>query len=267
MLRTSKYKRNLDKFFVAGNLCRKLPGGQYGIIRMDLGGRNLKQQMAKLLLIEDDVNLAQMIVESLRREHHSIEVTHDGRDGFELLVCSEFDLAIIDWNLPGLEGPEIVQKYRTSKGSAPIIMLTGRGSIGEKATGFDAGADDYLTKPFNVEELSLRVKALLRRGRHVDEDVLSVHGIVLDPAKYSAKKNGVDLALLPREFALLEFLMRNPDVFFTGEALFRHVWRSDSEASDSAIRTCIKRLRQKIDDENSPSIIETVPRIGYRLRK
>jgi DNA-binding response OmpR family regulator len=222
--------------------------------------------MAKLLLVEDDRPLAEMIAVWLRREHYAIEVTHDGADGLERLLCSEYDLAIVDWNLPGMEGPEICQKYRRNKGSAPIIMLTGRDGIDEKVTGFDAGADDYLTKPFNMQELGARVKALLRRGRHVDEDVLQAHGIVMDPSKFSASKNGVALSLVPKEFALLEFFMRNPQTIFTSEALFRHVWKSDSDASDTAIRTCIKRLRQKSDDSESDSIIETIPRVGYRLR-
>jgi DNA-binding response OmpR family regulator len=223
-------------------------------------------KMAKLLLIEDDTHLAQMITEWLRAEHYAVEVTHDGRDGYERLLCSEYDLAIVDWNLPGMEGPEICQKYRAGKGSAPIIMLTGRAAIDEKVAGFDAGADDYLTKPFNMKELSARVRVLLRRGRHVAADVIEAHGIELDPAKHNATKNGVPLSLLPKEFALLEFLMRNPGTIFTQDALFRHVWKSDSESSDSAIRTCIKRLRQKIDDEGGESIIETLPRVGYRLR-
>jgi DNA-binding response OmpR family regulator len=223
--------------------------------------------MAKLLLIEDDKHLAGMILEWLRGQHHVVEVTHDGRDGFERLVCSEYDLAIIDWNLPGMEGPEICQEYRKNKGSAPIIMLTGRATIGEKVAGFDAGADDYLTKPFNMDELSVRIKALLRRGRQVGENVLTAHGLVLDPTKFSLTKNGLEVQLLPKEFALLEFFMRNPGTIFSNDALFRHVWRSDSEASETAIRTCVKRLRTKIDEADQPSVIETIPRVGYRLRR
>jgi DNA-binding response OmpR family regulator len=223
--------------------------------------------MAKLLLVEDDTNLAQIIVQWLQGLHHAVEVTHDGRDGYQMLVCSEYDLAIIDWNLPGMEGPEICQEYRKNKGSTPIIMLTGRATIGEKVTGFDAGADDYLTKPFNMEELAVRIKALLRRGRQVGNDVLDAHGIVLDPSKYSATKNGVDLTLLPKEFALLEFFMRNQGTIYSNDALFRHVWKSDSDASETAIRTCVKRLRTKIDEADQPSIIETIPRVGYRLRR
>jgi DNA-binding response OmpR family regulator len=239
---------------------------QYDIILIGLFLAPGQIKMAKLLLVEDDKQLAEMIASWLRREHYAIEVTHDGKDGLERLICSEYDLAIVDWNLPGMDGPEICQNYRRNKGAAPIIMLTGRASIDEKVTGFDAGADDYLTKPFNMQELGARVKALLRRGRHVDEDVLQAHGIALNPTKHSVFKNGIELSLVPKEFALLEFFMRNPQTIFTNEALFRHVWRSDSDASDTAIRTCLKRLRQKIDDGEVDSIIETIPRVGYRLR-
>jgi DNA-binding response OmpR family regulator len=239
---------------------------QYDIIREDSKFYCLDFQMAKLLLVEDDVPLAQSIVSWLSQEHHIVEVTHDGRDGYELLLSSQYDLAIIDWNLPGMEGPEICKRYRSQKGLTPIILLTGRSHINEKATGFDAGADDYLTKPFEMSELLMRIKAMLRRGRHLADNLLNAHGIVMDPAKFSVSKNGAELVLLPKEFALMEFFMRNPQVVFTNEALFRHVWKSDSGASDSAIRTCIKRLRQKVDDPGAESIIETVPHVGYRLR-
>jgi len=224
--------------------------------------------MSKLLLIEDDLELAQMIATWLRGEHHVVTMSHDGQQGYEMLHVGEYDLAIVDWNLPGMVGVDICQKYRTERGATPILMLTGRAEMEEKLTGFGAGADDYLTKPFHMKELSSRVKALLRRGHHVQDEILERHGIVLIPSKFSVVKNGKPISLLPKEFALLEYFMRNPEMVITTESLFRHVWKSEGESSDMAIRTCIKRLRKKIDegDDDDASIIETVPRVGYRLR-
>jgi len=209
-----------------------------------------------------------MIAEWLRGEHHVVTMSHDGTHGYEMLLAREYDMAIVDWNLPGMEGVDICQNYRAKRGATPILMLTGRAEMEEKLTGFGAGADDYLTKPFHMKELGSRVKALLRRGHHVQDEVLQKHGIVLTPSKFSVVKDGKPLALLPKEFALLEYFMRNPDMVLTTDTLFRHVWKSEGESSDMAIRTCIKRLRKKIDEgeDDGASIIETVPRIGYRLR-
>jgi two-component system OmpR family response regulator len=145
-------------------------------------------------------------------------------------------------------------------------MLTGRSSIQEKEEGLDCGADDYLTKPFNMKELSARIRALLRRPAPVSSNVLKVGGLTCDPGKYRVTRDGAEITLLPREFALLEFLMRHPDEVFSGEALLSRVWSTDSEATADTVRTNIMRLRQKIDKKGNDSIIETIPRVGYRMK-
>lgn len=224
--------------------------------------------MAKILLVEDDTDLATMIAEWLSFEHHQVEMVHTGRDGMDRLRLCQYDAIILDWTLPEMTGLEICQSYRSSKGTSPIIMLTGKGSVSEKELGLDSGADDYLTKPFNMKELSARLRALIRRSAGGTSNVLKVGDMTVDPAKYRVIKNGKEIQLLPREFALLEFFMRHPDEVFSGDALLQRVWHSESDATSEAIRTCIKRLRQKLDadadDENS--IIQTIPRVGYRLR-
>ena len=222
--------------------------------------------MAKILLVEDDQDLAQMVVEWLTFEHHSVELVLDGREGMDRLRLCQYDAVILDWGLPQMSGPEILRSYRSEGGTTPIIMLTGKGTIAEKETGLDAGADDYLTKPFNMKELSARVRALLRRSSGAATNVLRVGELVVDPAKYKVTRNGVEIQLLPREFALLEFLMRHPDEVFSGDALLQRVWHSESEATSEAIRTCVKRLRQKIDQDDDTSMIQTIPRVGYKLR-
>ncbi len=222
--------------------------------------------MAKILLVEDDVDLAVMIVEWLSFEHHSVEVVHNGREGMERLRLCQYDTIILDWSLPEMSGLEILRCYRAEKGIAPIIMLTGKGGIADKESGLDSGADDYLTKPFNMKELSARLRAMLRRASGSQTNILTVGELSIDPGKYKLTKNGKQIQLLPREFALLEFFMRHPDEVFSGEALLQRVWHSESDATSEAIRTCIKRLRQKIDSSEDDSVIQTIPRVGYKLR-
>ncbi|HEY9715048.1 MAG TPA: response regulator transcription factor [Chroococcales cyanobacterium] len=222
--------------------------------------------MAKLLLVEDDKTLAEMVRAWLVGEKHMVEVVHDGADALERLLGSEYDLVILDWDLPSISGIEILSRYRSKGGKAPIIMLTGKTTVLDKETGFDTGADDYLTKPFHVKELSLRIKALMRRGREIAEPTLSVLDLTLDPSQAQAFKGPMQLSLLPKEFALLEFLMRHPGKFFTADALLRHVWESESDSTAEALRTCVMRLRKKIDVAGEESVIETRPKLGYRLR-
>jgi DNA-binding response OmpR family regulator len=222
--------------------------------------------MSKILLVEDDAELTAMIAEWLSFERHIVEVVHNGRDGLDRLRNCQYDVVILDWSLPDLSGLEICRQYRGAQGITPIIMLTGRGSVSDKEAGLDSGADDYLTKPFNMKELSARIRAMLRRSTAQPSNVLKSGELVVDPGKYKVLKNGVEIQLLPREFALLEFFMRHPDEVFSAEALLQRVWHSESEATSDALRTCIKRLRQKIDMNDDDSIIQTIPRVGYRLK-
>ncbi len=222
--------------------------------------------MAKVLIVEDDLGLAQMIAELMKHEHHTVEMVHDGTEGLNRLLCCEYDVAILDWELPGTVGVDIVKNYRQQGGSIGIIMLTGKSKIEEKETGFDVGADDYLTKPFNVRELAVRVRALLKRSREVAPTLLTVGDLQLDLAKFRVTRGGAEVPLQPKEFALLEFFMRHPDETFSADILLSRVWHSESEATGEAVRTAIMRLRRKIDKAEGESVIESIPRIGYRLR-
>jgi len=222
--------------------------------------------MSKILLVEDDAELTAMIAEWLSFERHMVEIVHNGRDATDRLRNCHYDIIILDWSLPDANGLEICRSYRSEQGTTPIIMLTGRGSITDKEAGLDSGADDYLTKPFNMKELSARIRALLRRATAQPSNVLKAGELTVDPGKYKVLKSGVEIQLLPREFALLEFFMRHPDEVFSAEALLQRVWHSESEATSDALRTCIKRLRQKIDASEDDSIIQTIPRVGYRLK-
>jgi DNA-binding response OmpR family regulator len=224
--------------------------------------------MAKILFVEDDTSLAEMVVEWLTFERHNVEVVHNGKTGMERLKLGSFDVVILDRQLPEMTGLEILREHRSDGGTTPILMLTGMNTVTDKETGLDTGADDYLTKPFSVKELSARIRALLRRSSKATSNVLTAKDLELDPTKHKVTKNGEEIHLLPREFQMLEFFMRHPEEVFSSDALLQRIWHSESEATPDAVRTCLKRLRKKIDgsDNEDKSIIQTVPRIGYKLR-
>ena len=222
--------------------------------------------MAKILIIDDDKDLTLLIRSWLSSENHVIEIVHNGREGLDLMRGSGYDLILLDWDLPEMSGIDILRTFKDERGTTPIIMLTGNRTIDEKESGLNSGADDYLTKPFHMKELSARIKAVLRRSSNSVGNVLQVADMTLDPVKYKFTKGGREVLLVPREFALLEFFMRHPGEVFDAEALLQRVWRTDSEASIEAVRTCIRRIRQKVDANEENSVIETVARIGYRLK-
>jgi two-component system, OmpR family, copper resistance phosphate regulon response regulator CusR len=224
--------------------------------------------MAKILLVEDNLDLATIVADSLRAERHTVESVADGKVALDYLLIAEFELVLMDWNLPGLSGIEIIKQYRASGGKAPIIMLTGKSSINDKEQGYDVGADDYLPKPFDTRELILKIRALLRRLPASYSEVLRVGDLELDPSKFKLTRAGQNIHLTPKDFALLEFLMRHPGEVFASDQLIARVWDFDSEASNEALRVAIRRIRKAIDTSESPadSLIENVARVGYRLR-
>jgi DNA-binding response OmpR family regulator len=222
--------------------------------------------MAKLLLVEDDLKTVEFVTEWLSQDHHLLEVVTDGLDALDRLGACEYDLILLDWDLPRLSGFEVCRQYRQQGGLTPIIMLTGHGSYSDKEAGLDAGADDYVTKPFNLKELSARIRAQLRRAGNQTSNLLKMNGLELDPVNYRLSKNGEEIHLLPKEFALLEFLLRNPNKVFSGDALMQRIWHSESDATTNALRSALKRLRQKIEGPEDP-MIETIHGVGYRFRK
>jgi len=221
--------------------------------------------MAKILIVEDEFDLSEPVRAYLEGEHHLVEVVGDGQEAMERLRFYKYDVIILDWMLPHLSGIEVCKSFRASGGTTPILMLTSKKQTQDKIVGLDAGADDYLTKPFEVQEVSARIRALLRRPQHTNANVLNARNIVLEPGSFKVTRDGQDVALLPKEFALLEFFMRHPGQVFSAEALLDRVWSSESEASPETIRTYIKRLRQKIDTDGQPSLISTVHGVGYKL--
>jgi OmpR-family two-component system manganese-sensing response regulator len=228
--------------------------------------RKLSKHMSKILLVEDELDLSNQIRDWLLRDHHMVEAIDNGEMAHHQLRVSKYDLIILDWQLPGMSGLEICKKYRAQGGKSPVLMLTARSTVDDKEAGLDAGADDYLCKPFHLKELSARVRALIRRSSGGQaENILHLKDIALDPSARRTSKGGNEIRLEPKEFALLEFLMRNRNVVFSADALLDRVWESDTSVSPDSIRTYIKALRKKLDTAGEPSIITTVHGLGYRL--
>lgn len=222
--------------------------------------------MAKILVVEDDQELATLVEKWLRNEHHVVEVTFDGSDGLSRVRNYQYDLLVLDWNLPNVSGMDILKSYRSAGGAASVLFLTGNDKIDDVTAGLDSGADDYLKKPFHARELTARVKALLRRSQSsYTGSVLQVGNISLDAAQYRVTVDDAEVHLLPKEFALLEFLMRNQNRVFPQELLLERVWTNDSDATVNALQSCMKRLRKKIDCEGKPSLIKNIHGVGYKL--
>jgi DNA-binding response OmpR family regulator len=224
--------------------------------------------VAKLLVVDDDIELATVIAGFLTKQNHTVDTAADGRSAFDLLAVSGYDAIVLDLDLPDVSGIDICTRLRGAKNTTPIIMLTGRSSIDDKEIGLDCGADDYLTKPFSLKELSARLKSLIRRSTNVCSNQLRCADIELDPTNHTVTKAGKPVHVLPIDFALLEFFMRHPQQVFSSNALLANVWASESEATDEAIRSSVRRLRQQLDDggDEGSSIIENQRRVGYRFR-
>ncbi|MBA3857264.1 MAG: DNA-binding response regulator [Cyanobacteria bacterium PR.3.49] len=221
--------------------------------------------MAKILVVEDDKQISQFVCDSLAFEHHTVEAAYDGDDGHDMLAVNEYDLVILDRSLPGKDGIEICKAYRARGGSSPVLMLTGMSKIAERAEGLDSGADDYLTKPFHMQELTARVRALLRRrGGKLLDDKLTLGHVSLDTRSFKVTAGGSAVKLVPKEFALLELLMRNRGQVFSADAIINRVWTAEEEASPETIRTYIKNIRKKLESQTHPPIIHTVHGVGYK---
>ncbi len=217
--------------------------------------------MAKILIVEDNQDLANLVRSMLEFDDHSVNAFYTGTEGRDNILKQPYDVIILDWDLPGVSGIEILKDFRDHGGTTPVIMLTGRQSVEEKETGLDEGADDYLTKPFDMKELSARVRAQIRRSAKAQgTSSLHIGDIVLDAAKQRATKGGRTVVLTPREYQLLEFCAKYPHLVLEFSELVKQVWSSDSEATDELARTTIRRLRKKLDQEGEiicPHLVTT----------
>ncbi|MBI2810866.1 MAG: response regulator transcription factor [Candidatus Melainabacteria bacterium] len=221
--------------------------------------------MAKILLVEDDRISAEFVRTWLTAERHVVELAYDGEEALEYLRIAEFDVILLDIDLPKVSGVEVLKQFRQSGKSTSVIMLTGKTAVTVKEDSLDGGADDYLTKPFEAAELSARIRVQLRKQVNSVSNELSVGGIVLNPQQMKVTKGGVNVELVPKEFSLLEFFMRNPDRVFSAETIMTRLWNLDTESGTNAFRTTLTRLRHKLKLDDNDTLIETIHGAGYRL--
>ncbi len=222
----------------------------------------------KILLVEDDENIVIPIEEDLDERNYIVEVASDGKTAWELIDVFDYDLILLDVMLPKIDGISLCQQLRANGCKTPILMLTARDTINDKIKGLDAGADDYLIKPFDLEELSARVRALLRRGDSVLPPVLSWGELCLNSNTCEVFFQKKVLNLSPKEYRLLEFFLRHPRRLFTRAQILDHLWSIDQIPEETTVKAHISSLRQKLKSAGMESeLIETVYGLGYRLKE
>lgn len=217
----------------------------------------------RLLLVEDDRMIAEPVLDTMRRDGYAIDWAQDGRAAELSLGNGVYDLVLLDLGLPKKDGIAVLQAYRDTGGAAPVIILTARDALDERVRGLDTGADDYLVKPFELDELAARVRALLRRRTGQKQPVYTHGELALDPASHEVTKNGVPVALVPREFTLLRALIESPTQVHTKAQLEEKLYGWGEEVGSNAVEVHIHSLRRKIGAEQ----IVTVRGVGYRLRR
>ena len=222
--------------------------------------------MANILLVEDDTSSAAFVTEWLHSQRHELQVVNDGGEALKKMLASEFDVILLDWNLPNASGVSILREYRKTGKNTPVIMLTGRNELRDKEVGLDSGADDFLAKPFDLVELSARIRVQLRRPHHETHNLLVVGTIVLDPERLKVTVRGKDMRLASQDYLLLEYFMRNPDRMIRPDKIIDYVWPAGTERSPDALRTSLKRLRVKLKElGEADNLIETIHKVGYRF--
>jgi two-component system, OmpR family, copper resistance phosphate regulon response regulator CusR len=219
----------------------------------------------RILLVEDEQKVAGVVARALQAERLAVDLARDGREGLELAVSNPYDLVILDLMLPGLDGTEVIRRLRRSNPEVPVLVLTARDAVADKITNFEAGADDYLTKPFAFAELVVRVKALLRRGPVPRSNVLRVSDLELDRISHQVKRAGVGVKLTAKEYALLEYLALNAGRVLSRTMIIEHVWDQSFEGLTNIVDVYVRQLRVKIDEPHPRKLIRTVRSVGYCL--
>lgn len=220
----------------------------------------------RILIIEDEHKIARALKKALEQETYAVDVAYDGDEGHAMATTEPYDVAIIDRMLPGgYDGLAIVRAMREAKIHTPILFLSALDSIHERTAGLDAGADDYLVKPFALEELLARIRALLRRPSEQQSDILQAGDLTLDTVTYSVKRADKEIQLTSKEFALLEYLLRNQGRPISKEIIISHVWDYDADILPNTVEVYVKYLRNKIDTPFDTPLIHTVRGFGYKL--
>ena len=217
------------------------------------------------MVVEDDVAIADEVALALRREGLAVDVVHDGPAGLDSILINPYAVVVLEWMLPGMDGLAVCQAARRAQVSVPVLMLTARDQVSDRVEGLEAGADDYLVKPFDVRELTARVRALVRRDKAVKSGVVQFADLELDSQTKRVVRAGREINLTPREFELLEALVRNRGRTLTREVILNNVWGAD-ENTENAVNFHVTSLRRKVDSWHPVKLIHTVHGFGYTLR-
>ena len=221
----------------------------------------------RILIVEDEVKLAALLKRGLEREGMAVDLAGDGEDGVVRATATDYDAIVLDLMLPGIDGFEVCRRLRLAQVESPVLMLTARDSVRDRVAGLDAGADDYLTKPFSYAELLARLRALFRRGRGRRAPELRAGPLRLDPASRRVWRGDEEIELSPKEFAVLEVFMRRPGEVLSRFELLEHAWDYDYENRSNVVDAYVRLLRAKVDRPFGAAAIETVRGAGYRLRE
>jgi two-component system OmpR family response regulator len=219
----------------------------------------------RVLVVEDHRDMAELLDQGLREAGFAVDVLATGEDAVSMATEYDYDAIVLDVMLPGIDGIEACRRIRNAGRLAPVLLLTARDAIRDRVSGLDAGADDYLTKPFSFDELLARLRALTRRGPAERQPLLEIDGLTLDPAAHRVARDGREIELTPKEFALLEFFMCHPGEVLSRTKLLEHVWDFAFDGDSNVVDVFVRLLREKIDRPFAVDSIETVRGVGYRL--
>jgi len=220
----------------------------------------------RVLVIEDHVRMAELIERGLRRESYAVDVARTAERGVRLASANDYDALVLDLILPDADGFEVLRRVRASGQRTPVLVLTARDAVDDRVRGLDAGADDYLTKPFAFPEFLARIRALVRREPVPHPPILSLGDLTLDPARREVRRGTSPIELTPKEFALLHLFMRNPGIVLSRDRLIEHAWDVAYQGESNVVDVYIRYLREKIDRPFGRRSLETVRGLGYRLR-
>jgi heavy metal response regulator len=221
----------------------------------------------RILIVEDEKKVANFIKKGLEEEHYAVDTAEDGEAGLYLIEVNNYDLIVLDLMIPKIDGLEVLKRLRSRKNNVPVLVLTAKDSVEDRVTGLDTGCDDYLTKPFAFTEFLARVRALLRRERTEKEPVLRIADLTLSQVTHKVTRGGREIELTSKEYALLEYFMRNPDKVLTRTMISEHVWDYHFDSMTNVVDVYVNYLRKKVDKDFDLKLIHTIRGVGYMMKR
>ena len=221
----------------------------------------------RILVIEDEKKVASFIKKGLEEEHYAVDTAYDGETGLYMADVNEYDLIVLDLMIPKIDGLEVLKRIRSNKNNVPILVLTAKDTVEDIVKGLDSGCDDYLTKPFNFTVFLARIRALLRREKIEKEPLLKIADLTLSPVTHKVMRRGREIELTSKEYALLEYFIRNPDRVLTRTMISEHVWDYHFDSLTNVVDVYVNYLRKKIDKDFEPKLIHTIRGVGYIMKR